>query len=130
MQIEHINPPDMHSNPAYSQAVRVRGADTLVFVGGQNGIDSSGAMVGDDLGSQTEQALRNVLTALAAAGAGPQDVTRLGIYIAAGQDVQEGWAAAQRVWGQHPTAITAMFVAGLGVPGALVEIEAVAAVSG
>jgi hypothetical protein len=38
-----------------------------------------------------------------------------------------GYAAAQRVWGAHPIAITVHIVDGFGIPGALVGIEAVCA---
>jgi enamine deaminase RidA (YjgF/YER057c/UK114 family) len=129
MKIEHLNPDGMHKNPAFSQAVTVEGPAKLVIVGGQNAVDAAGNIVGDDLGTQTEQALRNVLAALEAAGATQQDVVRLGIYIVQGQDVAEGYAAAQRVWGTHATAITALFVAGLAHPQFLVEIEALAAIN-
>ena len=40
----------------------------------------------------------------------------------------EGFAASQRVWAGAPTAITVVFVAGLGMPDALVEIDAIAVV--
>lgn len=128
MHITHHNPASLHKNPAFSQAVSVEGAATLVFVGGQNGIKPDGSLIGKDLGSQTEQALRNLLEALKAAGASQKDVVKLTIYVVDGQDINEGFAAAQKVWGMHPTAISVPIVVGLGVPGALVEIEAVAAV--
>jgi enamine deaminase RidA (YjgF/YER057c/UK114 family) len=70
--------------------------------------------------------MRNVLAVLAAAGSGPEHVTRLGIYLVAGVDAQAGFAASQAVWGHHRTAITVLTVAGLARPDALVEIEAVA----
>ncbi|MBB5785974.1 RidA family protein [Jiangella mangrovi] len=128
--ITHINPESMHSNPAFSQVVRVPAGSDLVFVGGQNGVDASGQVVGPDLASQTRQAVKNLLTCLDAAGAQPEDVVKWTILIQAGESVQEGFAAFGEVWGQRPNppAITAAFVAALGVPGALVEIEAVAAV--
>jgi enamine deaminase RidA (YjgF/YER057c/UK114 family) len=47
-----------------------------------------------------------------------------------GVDLNEGFAASQKVWGDHPAAVSAVFVRGLAVPGALVEIEAIAAVPG
>ena len=53
---------------------------------------------------------------------------RLGIYLVQGHDAREAYAAAQRIWGPHPTAITVLFVAALGDPRFLVEIEATAAV--
>lgn len=109
--------------------VIVRGADALVFVGGQNAVDAAGNIVGDTLGIQTEQALRNVLAALASAKASQEHVVRLGIYVVQGHNVREAYAAARRIWGEHPTAITVLFVAALGNPRFLVEIEATAAVS-
>ncbi len=128
MEITHHNPDTLISNPAFSQAVSVEGAGRLVFVGGQNGVRADGRLAGEDLGSQTEQALENVLEALKAAGASQKDVVRLGIYIVEGQDPGMGFAASQKVWGMHPTAITVLTVSGLGPPGAVVEIEAIAAV--
>ena len=77
--------------------------------------------------AQTEQALHNVLAVLAEAGADQSNVVRMAVYVAAGESVDEGFAASMRVWGQHPTAITVLFVAALGRPDALVEIEVVAA---
>jgi 2-iminobutanoate/2-iminopropanoate deaminase len=126
MNLEHLNPEGMAKNPAFSQAVVVTGAEKLIFVGGQNGVKADGTMVGPTMREQSAQALRNVITALETAGASQENVTRLGIYMVQGQDVREGFAAAQEVWGRHATAITGFFVAGLARPDALVEIEATA----
>ena len=126
MEITHLNPESLHRNPAFSQGVLVRGAHDTLYVGGQNGTDASGAIVDGGLGAQTEQALRNVLAVLAAAGADQSNVVRMAINVAAGQSIDEGFGASMRVWGQNPTAITVLFVAALGRPEALVEIEAVA----
>ena len=128
MHITHHNPSSLHNNAAFSQAVSVKGGAKLIFVGGQNGVAVDGKVVSKKLGEQTEQALKNVLEALKAAGASQIDVVQLTIYVADGQDINEGFAASQKVWGMHPTAISVAFVAGLGVPGALVEVSAIAAV--
>jgi 2-iminobutanoate/2-iminopropanoate deaminase len=53
---------------------------------------------------------------------------RLGIYIVQDGDIQQAFAAAQEVWGPHPTAITVLRVAGLAHPSFLVEVEAMAAI--
>jgi 2-iminobutanoate/2-iminopropanoate deaminase len=126
MKITHLNPDALFKSPAFSQAVSVEGAARTIYVGGQNGITANGELAGDDLSSQTEQALRNVLEALRAGGASQANVVKLTIYIVEGQDVNVGYAASQKIWGSQPTAISAAIVAGLGVPGALVEIDAVA----
>ena len=51
---------------------------------------------------------------------------RLVIYLAPEADLAEGFAASGEAWGDYPTAITVVYVAKLGRPGALVGIEAVA----
>ena len=126
MEITHLNPSTLFSNPAFSQGVLVRGAHNTLYVGGQNGTDASGAIVPGGLGPQTEQALTNVLAVLADAGADQSNVVRLAVYLVDGQSFEEGFAASASVWGMHPTAITGFTVTGLARPDALVEIEAVA----
>ena len=128
MPLTHINPDTMHQNPAFSQGVIIEGSAALLVVGGQNGVDATGQVVSDDFGAQTEQALRNVLTVLASAGAAQPDVARLTIYVKAGSSIEAGFAASQRVWGPHPTAITVLEVAGFARPDVLVEIDALAQV--
>ncbi len=97
-----------------------------MYVGGQNATDSSGAIIEGGLGSQTEQALKNVLAVLAEAGADQSNVVRLAVYLVDGESVDEGYAASAKVWGMNPTALTVLIVPRLGRPDALVEIEAVA----
>ncbi|WP_394554682.1 RidA family protein [Agromyces sp. MMS24-JH15] len=128
MDIEHLNPPTLHVNPAFSQGVLVRGDHDTLYVGGQNGTDASGAIVEGGLGEQSKQALRNVLGVLAAAGADQTNVVRLAIYLAAGESADAGFAASAEVWGPHATAVTVLRVADFARPGVLVEIEAIAAI--
>lgn len=127
MKIDHINPDELYKNPAFSQAVLAGGGKTL-YVGGQNGILPDGTMAGDTFGVQIEQALKNILTILAEVGATQKNVVKQTIYAVKGQDIKEGYAATQKVWGNFPTAISFVFVEALGVPHALVEIEAIAVV--
>ncbi|WP_420898138.1 RidA family protein [Cryobacterium suzukii] len=101
-------------------------AGRLLYVGGQNGTDSTGALR-DGLGAQTEQALRNVLAVLAEAGSSPEYVVKLTIYLATGIDPGEAYAATAGVWGDRRTAVTVLAITPARA-GALVEIEAVAAV--
>ena len=64
MAITHINPPSLFATPVFSQGtVTPAGARTL-YVGGQNGVDASGQLVGESLAAQTEQAMKNVLAVL------------------------------------------------------------------
>jgi 2-iminobutanoate/2-iminopropanoate deaminase len=127
MKITHINPEGLHQNPAFSQAVVAEGGKT-VYIGGQNGVLPDGTMAGTTLAAQTEQAYLNMLEILKAVGATQKNVVKQTIYVAKGHDIREGFAATQKVWGNFPTAISFVFVESLGVPGAVVEIDAIAVV--
>jgi enamine deaminase RidA (YjgF/YER057c/UK114 family) len=127
MKITHINPDSMLKNSAFSQAVMVGDAKKIVYIGEQNGVDASGVVVGDDLESQTEQAYKNVLEVLSSVGATQENVVKQTILVAKGQDIRAGYAAAQRVWGAHPTSHNCPYCRRLWHPGALVGLEAVCA---
>jgi 2-iminobutanoate/2-iminopropanoate deaminase len=127
MKITHINPDGLHKSPAYSQAVVAEGGKTI-YIGGQNGILPDGTMAGNNLASQTDQAYKNIIEILKTVGASQANVVKQNIYVVKGQDIREGYAATQKVWGNFPTAISFAFVESLGVPGALIEIEAIAVI--
>jgi enamine deaminase RidA (YjgF/YER057c/UK114 family) len=127
----HINPDSLHRSPWFTQAVRVPAGADLVFVGGQDGVGPDGVVVGPGVAEQSRQAFLNVRACLEAAGGALSDVVKWTILAVEGTDVQAGVAAFAEIWPQDapPPAITVAFVSGLGPPGALVEIEAVAAVA-
>lgn len=120
-----VDPEELHRSPAFAQGMIAPAGPTL-YVGGQNGVDASGQLL-EGLRAQTEQALRNVLAVLAAASTGPEHVVKLTIFLAPGIDPTDGYAATGDVWGDHRTAVTVLAVAPAR-PGALVEIDAIAAV--
>jgi enamine deaminase RidA (YjgF/YER057c/UK114 family) len=129
--VEHLNPETLHHNPAFTQAVAVSGAVKTIYIGGQNAVDASGAIVGrGDIAAQAEQVMHNVQAALAAGGAGLEHVIKWNIYLVQGQPVQPGFAVFQRVWGgrPNPPAITGLWVANLAHPDYLLEIDAIAVV--
>lgn len=130
-QVEFLNPAGLNRNPAFSNVAIVSGPVRTIYVGGQDAIDAEGRVVGvGDLAAQTEQVLRNLRTALAAAGAGPEHVIKWNVLVVEGQDFGVGFAAFQRVWGipQNPPVITAAVVKGLAHPDFLVEMDAIAVV--
>lgn len=63
---------------AYSPVVRV---GDLVFIAGMVGTDADRRLPGDDIASQTRQALRNVQACLEAAGASLADVCSVTTYL-------------------------------------------------
>ena len=131
--VQHINPEGLSKNPAFTQVVLVTGPAKTIYVGGQDAVDGSGNIVGEgDVGLQTEQVLKNIQTALAAAGADLEDVVKWNVYVVAVQPIQPAREAFMKVWGRRPNppAITMAFVSGLARPEYLVEIDAVAVVEG
>lgn len=131
MKITHVNPEALHKNPAFSQGVLVEGGKTL-YIGGQNGFLADGSLAGTDLASQTGQAYRNLIEVLKSVGASQENVVKQTVYIVKGQSIQDGFVAAQKVWGNFPTAISVLIVEGLGMPGAgvLMEVDAIAVIPG
>lgn len=129
--VHYLNPDGLANNPAFTNVVVVSGPVKTVYIGGQDAVDASGAIVGKgDIAAQTEQVMRNIQAALEAAGAGLEHVIKWNVYIVQGQPLQPGFEVFQRVWGRRPNppAITGMFVAGLAHPDFLVEIDVVAVV--
>ena len=130
-QVEYMNPDTLNKNPAFTNVIVVSGSAKTVYVGGQNAVDASGAIVGKgDLRVQTEQVLINIQTALSAGGAQLEHVIKWNLYIVQGQPLQAGFEVFQRVWGGRPNtpAITMAFVAGLANPDFLLEMDAIAVV--
>ena len=129
MAVRHINPEGLHRSPAFSQAVVVEQPAKTIYIGGQNGVDADGKVVGPTLGEQALQAFRHIAIILESEGGTLANVVHWRIAVLEGLSFEEGVAAFQQVWdpADPPPAITVHFVAGLG-PGFLVEIDAVAVV--
>jgi enamine deaminase RidA (YjgF/YER057c/UK114 family) len=132
MDMERINPAGLARPSGFSHAVSAP-AGRLVFLAGQLGLDRGGRVVPGGLVAQFEQALSNVLAALAAAGGHPSDLASLTIYLV---DVDEYQAKAKEigaVWrrlaGSDYPAMAGVGVTKLWLPGALVEIQGIAVVS-
>lgn len=129
MPVRHINPEGLHRSPAFSQAVVVEQPAKTIYIGGQNGVDADGRVVGPTVGEQAHQVFRNLAAILESEGAGLGNIVHWTIAVVQGHSFDEGVAAFQQVWNQAdpPPAITVHVVAGLN-PGCLVEIDAVAVV--
>lgn len=129
-EVTHINPEGLPSNPAFTQAVKVAGATSLVFIGGQNGVDTDENLVADDVSAQTRQALENVKRAVEAAGGSIEGIVKWTIAVTDPASVQPGFAGFQEFWGERPDppAVSLYVIAGLANPAFLVEVEAVAVI--
>ena len=124
---ELANPSELHPAPGFSHVAIASGA-TVVHLAGQVALDRQfGVVGGDDLGEQTQAAMRNVEIALRAAGVGWDDVVRRTIYTLRPTEYETITAAIDEITGgaEHP-AQTIVGVTGLAVPGLLIEIECTA----
>ncbi|MDQ0634602.1 enamine deaminase RidA (YjgF/YER057c/UK114 family) [Arthrobacter pascens] len=130
MTIERIRPEGLVRSPAFSHVAIVPPGATTIYVGGQNSVAADGSLVGEgDVATQSTRALENVKTALAAAGATIDDVVQWTVLFVDGVDLAAAYnAIGSELASDEPALVTGARVAGLGVPGALVEIGAVAAV--
>ena len=124
--------PDGWARPlGYTNAVSAAGR--VVFIAGQVGWDpATSEFYSDQFSDQVHQALKNVVTALAAAGARPDQITRLVWYItdrdAYLRQQREIGASYREIIGRHFPAMSVVVVRGLIESRAQVEIEATAVI--
>ena len=130
-RIKLINPEELARPSGFSHAVAATGR--MVFLAGQIGIDRNGNVVDGGVVAQFEQALGNLLTALAAAGGQPEDLVSLTIYLIDVEDYQAHGKEIGAVWrrlaGTEYPAMAGVGVTRLWNPAALVEIQGIAAVT-
>jgi enamine deaminase RidA (YjgF/YER057c/UK114 family) len=131
MTITRANPAGLHATPGYHH-ITVVPAGRTAHLAGQCPLDETGALVGaGDFDAQVDQVAANVLTALAAVGAGPEHVVRTVIYVVTPE--QPVLAAVWNSFLASPlapafsTASTLVGVAQLGFTGQLVELDVTAA---
>jgi enamine deaminase RidA (YjgF/YER057c/UK114 family) len=127
-RVQNVNPPELGPAKGFSHATRAAG---LVWLGGQTGADSSGHIQNPgDMAAQFGVAVRNVCTALEAAGCQPSDVVKITYFVtdlAAYRSALLPIGKAYReVFGHHYPATVLIGVTALFDPDATVEIECVA----
>jgi enamine deaminase RidA (YjgF/YER057c/UK114 family) len=133
MGIERVNPDSLPAPSGFAHAVIATGG-RLIFLAGQTALDASGAIVGETIVEQFEQALANLLTALDAAGGLATDLASLTVYVvdlagyrAHGKEIGQVW---RRLAGRNYPAMAAVGVSRLWDEAALVEVQGFAVVGG
>lgn len=129
-----IHPEGWQRGPGFTHAFATEGEDA-VFISGVIGNDPrSGAMVEGGMVEQAAQAFRNVVEAARAAGSDADRVAFLRVYVtdrdAYMGSLREIGRAFRDAFGGHYPAMTFLAVAGLFVPGALIEVDGVATLPG
>ena len=111
----------------YTDAVR---AGDLLFVSGCVPIDGEGRLVPGDVVAQARQVFANVEAVLAAAGASFADVVKVTVFLTDVDDRAAVNTVREEVFGATRPASTLVEVSRLAIPGARIEVEAVALIRG
>jgi len=129
MSLERINPETLGRPSGFAHAVRAR-ESTRVYLAGQTALNAEGRIVGTGIVAQFEQALSNLLTALAAAGGQPEHLATVTIYIVDVEDyrahAREIGAVWRRLAGTEYPAMAGIGIARLWDEEALVEVQGIA----
>jgi len=110
----------------YSHGVEVPAGARRLHNSGQVGVTPEGKVT-EGAAAQIEQAWRNVLSVLEAAGMGPRDLVKVTTFLIDRADLPTARTVRDRMLQGAAPASTLLFVAGLASPEWLVEIEAIAA---
>lgn len=125
-----IQPDGWKQPKGYANGVLADGA--RLYIGGQIGWNEEQVFVAKEFVGQMEQALKNIVAVLEAAGGKPEHIARLTWYVTDKKEYlahqREVGQAYQRVLGKHFPAMTMVVVKELVEDEALVEIEATAAI--
>lgn len=105
-----------------SKAVR---HGNVLYLSGQVGLTSEGKLAGEDVGSQTEQTIKNIEAILKEAGAGLENVIKATVWLTRAEDFSAFNQVYAKTFASRPPARSTV-VSALALPGALVEIEVTA----
>ena len=110
----------------YSVGLKVSGRET-VYLAGHLAVDDSGTLVAPgDMEGQARYIFDSMTKILAEAGGSLRDVVKITAYITTLEGYKSYGTVRRDVFGDHlPTSAT-LQVAGLVIPGCLIEIEAIA----
>ena len=110
----------------YTDAVR---AGELLFISGVVPVDGEGRLVGgEDVVAQTTAVFESLGRVLSAAGAAPGDVAKVTVFLTDVDDRARINPVRQAFFGDARPASTLVEISRLAVPGAMIEVEAVAVV--
>ena len=127
VKIESYCAKDVFDPPAYSQAVKVTGAQTILFLSGQVAYDAKGSPAhrGDIVG-QAREVFRAIKSQVEAGGGTLANVVKLNTYLTDIRHRAEIVPVREEFFGKKLPASTLVGVAALAHPDWLIEVEAIA----
>ncbi|MGT2427390.1 RidA family protein [Amnibacterium kyonggiense] len=126
-----VEPAGLPTAVPYAYAAVVAAGARLVLLSGACPLDAAGRTVAPgDVPGQAAVCVENMLVALAAAGAAPEDVAFVRVLVASTSrdDLAAAWEVVHRAFDPHEPPGTLQGVTVLGWPDQLVEVEVVAAI--
>ncbi len=126
MEKTQVNPWGWQNKLGFSQAWKVNGAQSLIFLSGQAPITPEGGLVEGGFEAQARQVFKNLGVVLERAGAGFESVVKLTVFLTDISNLRDyGRIKSEFISGGQP-ASTALEVRSLALPGMMIEVEAVA----
>lgn len=129
VKIEKIAAKSVFDPATYSQAIRVSGAQSVVFVSGQVAYDTKGgvAHVGD-FKAQASEVFRSVVAQVEAAGGTPANIVKLNTYLTDVRYRADLVPIREAIFGTQRPASTLVGVTALAHPDWMIEVEAIAVI--
>ena len=126
-----LNPPELLPGQGFSH-VAVPAAGQTIYLAGQTAHQPDGSVRGATMSEQADAALRNLVTALAAAGARPEHLVAMQLFVSDVAAYRAELDAIGRAWrthlGKHYPTVSLFGVTELFDPQARIEILATAVV--
>jgi len=115
--------------PTYSQAVKVSGAQTILFLAGQVAYDDKGGPAHrGDFAAQARAAFQAVKAQVEAGGGSMQSIVKINTYLTDIRHRADLVPVREEFFGKKTPASTLVAVAALAHPDWLIEVEAIAVV--
>ena len=128
-KIEQIAAKTVFDPPGYAQAVKVTGAQSIIFISGQVDYDAKGGPghLGDFAG-QARATLAALKAQVEAAGGTMASIVKLNTYLVDLRHRAEYATVREEFFGKKTPASTLVGVTALAMPGWLIEVEAIAVI--
>ena len=128
-KIDRYCAPGVFDPPSYSQAVKVTGAQTLLFLAGQVAYDGKGQPAHrGDFAAQAREVFRAIKAQVEAGGGTMASIVKVNTYLTDILHRQDLVPLREEFFGKKGPASTLVAVAALAQPDWLIEVEAIAVV--
>lgn len=126
-KIEQYAAPGVYDPPAYSQAIKASGVETILYIAGQVAYDDKGGVAhSGDFKAQARAVLQAVKAQVEAGGGTIANIVKVNTYVTDIRHRADYAMIREEFFGKKMPASTMVGVSALALPEFLIEIEAVA----